>query len=363
MAVAFVIVASTRADAQSTTNPSYANSQSFRLEQLLPDSVAQNTDLNAWGWFSYLHDSSRDPDQKYYWESDLALGVTQRFGDNLAATVDMHLLSDNYADPRGFLDQAFLTARLSEQSGTLLTVGKFNADFGVEPRNEWDRLAGTTSLLFGAEPQDLVGLELTQPIGDGRLSLRPFLAAQFDGDSDFHGPPLGGISLQWKPSDSVTLNWTNLVGRGVVQHFDYYFYDYLSEYLYGNWEGVHLHATPGGTLYFSDANVTWAPRPDLTLALEGLIATTGPAGQYQAWGGAMFLANYDITDRWRVFARWSYLNDPLWIVSGATETRNELSGGLAYKLMDGIEIRGEYRHDFAPLQDLDSVSAHLTFSF
>ena len=217
-----------RASAQSAPLASYGSTQSFRLEQLLPDAVAQNTDLNAWGWFSYLHDSDRDPDEKYYWESDLALGVTQRFGDNLAGTIDIHLLSDNYANPRGFLEQAFLTARLSEQSGALLTAGKFNADFGVEPRNEWDRLAGTTSLLFGAEPQDLVGVELTQPLADGRLSLRPFLAAEFNGDADFHGLPLAGFSLQWKPSNSLTFNWTNLVDQGKVLHFDYYYYSYLA---------------------------------------------------------------------------------------------------------------------------------------
>ena len=77
----------------------------------------------------------------------------------------------------------------------------------------------------------------------------------------------------------------------------------------------------------------------------------------------MFLANYDITDRWRAFARWSYLNDPQWIVTGSTETRQEVSGGLAYKIIEGVEIRTEYRHDFSPNQDLDSISAHLTFSF
>ena len=58
---------------------------------------------------------------------------------------------------RGELEEAFVSLLVSEDSQTILTLGKFHADIGVEPRDFWDRLTGTTSLLFAAEPQDLVG--------------------------------------------------------------------------------------------------------------------------------------------------------------------------------------------------------------
>ena len=35
---------------------------------------------------------------------------------------------------------------------TIFTVGKFNAPFGIERRDFWDRLTGSTSLLFHALP-------------------------------------------------------------------------------------------------------------------------------------------------------------------------------------------------------------------
>jgi|GEM_PF-3732913 len=360
MTAAILLIASFRVRAQTLPADSSSSSTPFTLEQLLPSDVQQNTDINAWGWFSDLHDSLRDT--HFYWETDVSLGVTQRFSDQLAGTADVHFIGEA-TTARGFLEQAFLTANVLPKSQTLLTFGKFNANFGIEPRNEWDRVAGTTSLLFGAQPQDLVGLQMFQPLFDDRLTVRPFIATQFQGHADFQGAPIGGIGLQYKASDSLNFNWTSLVGPGLLPNYDKYFYYYYQYYPLENWQGTRLHAYQGGMFLFSDANVSWTPTRDLTLAAEGLIAGNGASAGSLAWSGLMFLANYDITDRWRVFARYSYLNDQQWIVTGAYQTRQEGSGGVAYKLFSGVEIRGEYRHDFAPRQDIDSFSAHLTFSF
>jgi hypothetical protein len=350
----------------------------FRLEQLLPPSIAQNTDINAWGWFSYLRDSNED--ESSYWEGDIALGITQRFGDRLAGTVTMHYLDDNN-EQSGFLEQAYLTAVISEKTQMLLTVGKFNASFGIEPRDEWDRLTGTTSLLFGAQPQDLVGAMITQPIGTIGLKIKPFFTTQFDGYSTFDGPPSGGVVLEYSPSDTLQFTLTNWIGPGVspepdpdrdeYTNSDNYGdssdddeYSYAAdEYALDNWGGPELNGIPHGLLYFVDANIRWNPRPDVTLAAEGLFATNGRSADRAAWTGFMFLANYDLTDRWRVFGRWSYLNDLQGLVTGVDEVHQELSVGVGFEIISGLEFRGEYRHDFASSGDLDSVSGHMVFSF
>src|SRR5262249_17782623 len=151
------------------------------------------------------------------------------------------------------------------QSGTLLTVGKFNANFGAEQRNEWDRLTGTTSLLFGAQPQDLVGIMLTQPLGDGDVTLRPFVTTQFKGEAEFDGRPSGGLAVAYRPNENFGLEFANWIGPGFVSEGDEAEDEYTTVEYTENWYGPNLHADHGGTLYFADLNARWLPRPDVTL--------------------------------------------------------------------------------------------------
>jgi hypothetical protein len=370
-------VATEPADAPALDRP-------FRLQQLLPESISETTDINAWGWGEYLHDGNHD--NPPYWVGDLSLGLTQRIGSRASATADVHFYDDNDYK-HGWVEQAFLTLELSERSETLLTMGKFNADFGVEPRNAWDRLGGTTGLLFGAQPQDLVGVMLTEPIGSGDVKLRPFLSANFNGDSEVKHPPLAGLLAEYRPNDNLRIAFTNLIGPGFKPEQDASADDEqqaagdssgsesLSQsdsqeyaashrtYVIWNWTGPHIHGERDGTLYFADFSARWNPRPDLTLGAEALLAMTGHTADHIGWYGFTALANYDINDRWRVFGRWSYLNDAEGMITGVDETTQELSGGIGFQIVRGVELRTEYRHDFARSGDLDSLSAHLTFSF
>jgi len=380
------------ASASTGTSDSQSGGDQFQLSNLLPPSVARNLDVYAWGWLGYTHNSLREGNS--FSDDDLAIGATQRLGDRLAASADMHFL-DAADHPRGFLEQAFVTAELSEQdghAGTLLTAGKFNARFGAEPRDAWDRLTGTPSLLFAAEPQDLVGVMVTQSVGQTGITLRPFVVSGFAGRSDFTGPPSAGMDVTYKPSQDLTFSVTNWFGPGFNRRAIEYDagYRYASTYsTYGtgydgspsapagnsaasyeydytdrSWLGPDIDATRGGTLYFLDADLTWTPRSDLTLAAEALLASSGASAGHLAWGGAMVLANFDVTDRLRIFGRWSFLDDPQGLVTGIAQRRHELSGGFGFMISRGVEFRAEYRHDFsAAAGDVDTVSAHLTFSF
>lgn len=357
------------------------------LSKLLPPAIAESLDVNVWGWLSYAHSNSEY--HSSYWDADISLGATKRFGDRVAVSANMHFI-DADDSKRGWLEQAFVTVKLSERAETLLTVGKFNALFGVEPRNAWDRLGGTTSLLFGAEPQDLLGVMITQPIGSTGLTLKPFVVTGFQGRSDLNEPPSAGLLIQYHPTHEWAFSLTNWVGPGFVSEYDESDSDSDSEYAdarhtrirraddeaedddesynrsyaLANWTGPDLEADRGGTLYFLDGTATWLPRPDLTLAAEGLLAAGGPSAGRLAWWGVLVLGNYDITDRWRLFARWSFLNDIDGMVSGIVQRRHEISAGVGFQVIRGTELRGEYRHDFSDADgNLDTVSVHLTFAY
>jgi hypothetical protein len=363
--VLFALGAATQVQAQLFSGVNSTDDR-FALENLLPPSVAETVDVNIWGWFSYLHSS--DDDDSTYWLADISAGATKRFGDRLAVTVDMHFIDDNH-QTSGFLEQAFGTFVLLPQHETLLTVGKFNASFGIEPRNAWDRLNGTTSLLFGAQPQDLIGVMITQPLGNTGFTFRPFLANGFLGHFNFDQAPSVGLTTEFHRNDSLRIELTNWIGPGVTPPHEDSYYGYGgndsysgTEYVVENWRGPNLYSDRAGVLYFLDGSVQWLPRPDLTLAAEGLLAVSDRADKYD-WGGVMLLANFDITDRMRVFGRWSFLDDPQGLVTGVSDRRHEVSLGAGYQFIRGLELRGEYRHDFSQEQGMDSVSVHLTFGY
>ena len=76
----------------------------------------------------------------------------------------------------------------------------------------------------------------------------------------------------------------------------------------------------------------------------------------------MVLANCNLTDRWRLFGRWSFLNDGAGLITGIVQRRHELSCGVAFEVYHDVEIRGEYRHDFSRgTDDVDTVSIHFSF--
>lgn len=221
---------------------------------------------------------------------------------------------------------------------------------------------------------------LTQPIGQTGLKVRPFLVNQFEGHFEFDQPPSAGVTVEYQPTHEWSFSVTNWVGPGFLREDDdeqaavgasgeysksadagssYYGSSAVTA---GNWLGPDLEARRGGTLYFLDAKATWLARPDLTLAAEALYGTTGSSSGRASWGGLLLLANYDLTDRWRVFGRWSFLNDADGLVTGTIQRRHELSTGVGFQVIRNVEIRGEYRHDFSNTDDdVDTVSVHLSF--
>lgn len=340
------------------------------LANQLPPSISDGLDVEGWVWVSDLQNNAH-PSNNYF-DTVLSLAATKSFEQRVAVTVQGNLI-----DADGFwraeLEQGFASALLSERAQTILTVGKFNANFGVEARDFWDRRTGTTSLLFNAEPQDLIGVMLTQPVGETGVKLRPFLSADFQGAYNFEQSPGGGIMVEYQPNRDLNLAVTNWVGPGFVMHGGQPLRHPFPQDSYGddgasvveNWQGPNLYAERGGTLYFVDAKATWRPRRDLTLSAQYLLGTTGTSGGGQVgWHGWLVLADYSVTDRLHIFGRWSALDDSDWLINEIYQKNQEVSGGAGYAFRDGVEVRVEYRHDFSNVTpDFDSVSIHLTMAF
>jgi hypothetical protein len=94
------------------------------------------------------------------------------------------------------------------------------------------------------------------------------------------------------------------------------------------------------------------------------VGTTGISTGHFGWSGWLVMADYDITDRVHVFARYSWLNDPNWLITGIFERQREASVGFGYSPLRGVEFRAEYRHDWSTaVPDVDSFSIHVTFGF
>jgi len=337
-----------------------------RIYDALPDAVAEGLDFHAWGWLGYLvNDQGED---STYWDAELSLAATKSFEQRLALTAQFNLIDAN-DHIRGELAQGFASARLGEAS--VLTIGKFNARFGVEGREFWDRSTGTASLLFGAQPQDIVGGMLTLPIADTGWKVRPFISLDFQGQLEFDQPPSGGVKLDYSVTDDLRLSLTNWVGPGIVLHggeeieppYPRGGYGSASGVI-GNWQGPFLRAERRGTLYFTDASATWSARPDLRLSGEVLLGTTGSRGERFGWWGALAMVEFDVTDRLHVYGRTSYLEDDDWLITGFYQRRYEVSLGGGYDIFDGVEVRLEYRHDWSDSQpDVHMVSSHLSFTF
>ena len=332
----------------------------------LPPAVSHGLDIDVWGWLGDLQTSE---DTNYY-DIHLSLGITKSFDQRAAITLQGDYINAD-GDDRLALNQGFLSVLLSETDGTIFTIGKFHSNIGVEGRDFWERRTGTTSLIFGAQPQDIVGAMLTIPFGD-HVKVRPLITADFQGGYDFDQPPTGGVKLDYHPNEQWSFGLTGLIGPGFVLFGGEEIDEPYSGGSYGddpaaavaNWQGPHFLAERDGTLYFIDAKVIWHIRPDLSLAAEYLYGTTKTENGRFGWHGWVLLATFDVTDRIHVFGRFSYIDDPDWLVTGFFQTRREVSVGFGWRLNENIEIRGEYRHDFSnAYDDVDSASIHLTFTY
>src|SRR5450432_1221070 len=209
---------------QTSTNsdilgPSTETEDDLPLKQQLincfPPAIAEGLDIGAWGWLGDLANNAPNTHPNNYYDLELGLGISETIGENFKIAAQGNFIDAN-GELRGELEQGYITEKVWKAEETLVTVGKFNANFGVEARDFWDRRTGTTSLLFSAQPQDLIGVMVTQPIGETGIELRPFISADFQGRYNFNKSPSGGLTAQFKPNRKIEFAVTGWIGPGFV---------------------------------------------------------------------------------------------------------------------------------------------------
>ena len=93
----------------------------------IPESTG--LEIDGWMWFSDLQNKPGQGQQLLGRRGSLSL--TQSFGQRIAISAQVNAIDAN-GYRRVELEQGFLSARLSESGGSLVTIGKFNAGFGAE---------------------------------------------------------------------------------------------------------------------------------------------------------------------------------------------------------------------------------------
>ncbi len=278
-----------------------------------------------WGWLSYENSPQAGLSSFRAWEAEM--DVTKTFTDRIAVAADIDLYDSNRdywftwsgsAIPH--VEQLFLSLMLPNKNDTLVTFGKFNTPFGIERRDFWDRLTGSVSLLFLAQPEDLVGAMMTYAIPDANLVIRPMIVNGFNQNVDVNQQPSFAVMVQYQPDPNLTLAVTN-------------------------WIGPEFNNDNHDKLYLINSQVTWAVTCKLKLRAEQLyVRTMSPTGVIQ-WSGAAVIANYDCNERCRVYAQWSLLDDPNGFVTDTRQQAQEFNVGCAYYLHPRVEFRLDYRHD------------------
>ena len=116
-----------------------------------------------------------------------------------------------------------------------------------------------------------------------------------------------------------------------------------------------INPAPNGKLHIFDNYVTWQARPKLSVAAEGgyviqrLWATAAPgesSAPSHVIGGALY-AQYQPTSRTALAARTEYLSDRGGLFSSTTQALKETTATYKYTLAEGLDIFGEYRHDWS----------------
>jgi Putative beta-barrel porin-2, OmpL-like. bbp2 len=358
---------STTQPAPNSTQPQSPRSSDFTDQALtlsalpIPSKYGDGFDLNFWTWLQYQRANQDGPDS--WWAAEFELDLTKSFGDRIAASADVQVI-DESDEATVEIEQAFVSFLLSPQNGTILTAGKFNSPWGIEGRDYWDRLTGTVSLIFRAQPQDVTGVMLTYPAGKSGIILRPFVALGFDDTASLNDSLAGGVMIEYRPSDALSLAATGWYGPGVAAPSAPSPYGSSIWTLTNAWYGPEFESADGGHLQFMELSAYWHARRDLTLGAEYLIAHSHNPGQDVQWNGVLLLANYDINDRWRVYTDWSYLNDPNGVVTGVSQRRQEVALGVGFRPHQAVDFTLEYRYDASDeLEDLSTVTINGSFGF
>ena len=305
---------------------------------------ADGFQFGIWGWLAYNSIPQANYDSFWAWETQL--DITKSFTDRLAAAADISFIDTNNGAYVS-VDQLFLSILFPDCHDAIFTAGKFYTPFGIEPQKFWFRETAETTLVFNALPHEMVGLMYTQPlpIADTVLTFRPFVVNGFDENLDNNQQPSLGLYVDYRPCKCLSLGWTN-------------------------WWGPEFTNDNDDKLFFTLAQTCWHITPRLSVEAEFLYGETETRGGQRAdWTGYAVIVSQTLSERWRLFAQVSDLNDPDAHFNFVPQLGQQAGIGFSFYLDKHVESRFEYVHQETELRGTpidglsDEFTANVTFGY
>jgi len=212
--------------------------------------------------------------------------------------------------------------------GLQVDFGKFASALGFENNYTKDQINYSRSYFFNYLPFYHFGVRSTYAAND-RLSLTYWLVNGAQQSEDFDGDKSQAAIVTLKPVPSVSWN---------------------VNYYSGHERGSDLH--------IFDTYASWTKDP-IALGVEGDYVTVEPAsgGSSIVKGGAAY-AQYRVSPRTQLAARYEYFGDRAGLFSGLPQNLQEVTVTATYQVAESMMARGEWRrdssdHDFFPGPTLD----------
>jgi Putative beta-barrel porin-2, OmpL-like. bbp2 len=267
-----------------------------------------------------------------------------------------------------YLEQAYGSYLAPIGKGLQIDVGKFVTPIGgevIESNANWNYSRGL--LFYYAIPYFHVGARATYTFNP-KWTVAAYLVNGWNNSAIYHDCCLVGQSGGMNYIGSVT--WTPNSKVSVIEN-----------YIAGPTIGAYL--TSGETVskaitdwkQLSDTVVSYTPNGKWAFLLNGdygfgpryYNSTFDPDAASPAvkWWGVAGYAKYTLNSKSYAAVRYEYLDDTngyMGLVFGDNGFAQEVTGTYAYNLTSGLQVRGEYRYDFAsePIFQYGGLSSRKT---
>lgn len=283
-----------------------------------------------------------------------ASSTESRFGYHIVAGYGRAASVVNGSDPQTdfssfYLEQAYGSYLAPIGKGLQIDVGKFVTPIGgevIESNGNWNYSRGL--LFYYAIPFFHVGARATYAF-NSKWSVAGYLVNGWNNTAINHlyafGVPYGAIGQSGGLNYIASITWTPNAKWSVIQN-------YIA--------GPVIDAyNPAGTKaitdwkQLSDTVISYTPNGKWAFLLNGdygfgpKTLATGPAVD---WGGIAGYAKYTLGSKSYAAVRYEYYADPYGytaLLGGVNGHAQEVTGTYAYNLTSALQVRGEYRYDFA----------------
>ncbi len=245
--------------------------------------------------------------------------------------------------------QAYGTYVVPLGSGVTVDFGKWASAFGYENNYTKDQINYSRSYYFNFLPFYHFGFRTNYNLND-KLSVQYWLVNGLNQSEDFNGFKSNAVLFTIKPKKTVSWNINYYVGRDQrdVQPA-------LNPGLPAFPSQPGLSMVPARALrgrgHIFDTYLSWNLTSKLLFAGEldhvvSRLETDSPPMHVS--GGAAYL-RYQMWPAISLAGRFEYLDDHGGLFSGVSQGLKESTVTATYQVVDGFQMRGEYRRDFSNL--------------